>query len=220
MPEWTREQRAAIDARNHTILVSAAAGSGKTAVLIERIVTLLREGARLDRMMICTFTRAAAAEMRERLNKRLTDEAATQPELMGRALDELEGAEISTIHSFCQRMLREEFQAAGIDPLASICEEQKRVAMFREAYTAAFNELLEEQHPESRHVNARGQAMELGAYDATQGGGYPGLCFHHKAVQEEGRRYLTQLIKEISRHPSLLAYDCWNGVQNSSLSSF
>ncbi|MBR4081174.1 MAG: UvrD-helicase domain-containing protein [Clostridia bacterium] len=148
MPEWTREQRAAIDARNHTILVSAAAGSGKTAVLIERIVTLLREGARLDRMMICTFTRAAAAEMRERLNKRLTDEAATQPELMGRALDELEGAEISTIHSFCQRMLREEFQAAGIDPLASICEEQKRVAMFREAYTAAFNELLEEQHPD------------------------------------------------------------------------
>lgn len=69
---------------------------------------------------------------------------------------------------------------------------------------------LEEQHPESRYVNARGHAMELGAYDATQGGGYPGLCFHHKIVQEEGRRYLTQLIKEISWHPSLLAYDCWN----------
>lgn len=147
MPKWTLQQEAAINARNHTILVSAAAGSGKTAVLVERIVSLLREGARLDRMMICTFTRAAAAEMRDRLNKRLTMEAATQPELMGRALDDLESAEISTIHSFCQRMLREEFQAAGIDPLATICEEQKRVVMFHEAYVTAMNELLAEGHP-------------------------------------------------------------------------
>lgn len=69
---------------------------------------------------------------------------------------------------------------------------------------------LETAHPETRYVNARGQAMELGPYDSTQGGGYPGLCFHHKVVQDEGRRYLTQLIKEISVHPSVLAYDCWN----------
>ena len=69
---------------------------------------------------------------------------------------------------------------------------------------------LEMLHPEARYVNARGQAMEQGPYDSTQGGGYPGLCFHHKVVQEEGCRYLTQLIKEISVHPSLLAYDCWN----------
>jgi len=69
---------------------------------------------------------------------------------------------------------------------------------------------LEEQHPESRYVSATGHVIELGAYDATQAGGYPGLCFHHKVVQDEARRYLTQLIKEISGHPSLLAYDCWN----------
>lgn len=69
---------------------------------------------------------------------------------------------------------------------------------------------LEQQHPESRYVSATGHAIELGAYDATQGGGYPGLCFHHKIVQDEARRYLTQLIQEISWHPSLLAYDCWN----------
>jgi len=71
MPQWTREQLHAIQARNHTILVSAAAGSGKTAVLVERIVTLLREGYRMDRMLIVTFTRAAAAEMRQRLQTRL-----------------------------------------------------------------------------------------------------------------------------------------------------
>ncbi len=69
---------------------------------------------------------------------------------------------------------------------------------------------LEEEHPDTRYVNARGQAMELGAYDATQGGGYPGLCFHSKVVQDAGRKYLTQLINEIKHHPSLLAYDCWN----------
>lgn len=144
MPMWTQEQLAAIEARNHTILVSAAAGSGKTAVLVERIVTLLREGVPMDRMMIVTFTRAAAAEMRQRLNQRILQEAHRQPQLMGRALDDLESAEISTIHSFCQHLLREEFQAAGIDPLATICEEQKRVALFHEAYVQAMNELLEE----------------------------------------------------------------------------
>ena len=71
MPQWTKEQQMAIDGRNHTMLVSAAAGSGKTAVLVERIICLLREGCRLNRMMIVTFTRAAAAEMRERIKKRI-----------------------------------------------------------------------------------------------------------------------------------------------------
>lgn len=148
MPMWTQEQLAAIEARNHTILVSAAAGSGKTAVLVERIITLLREGVPMDRMMIVTFTRAAAAEMRQRLNLRIRQEAFRQPQWMGRALDDLESAEISTIHSFCQHLLREEFQAAGIDPLSTICEEQKRAALFHEAYVQAMNELLTEAHPE------------------------------------------------------------------------
>ena len=62
MTKWTEQQRAAIEARNPTLLISAAAGSGKTAVLIERIMDLLREGLSLDRMLIVTFTRAAAAE--------------------------------------------------------------------------------------------------------------------------------------------------------------
>ena len=93
MAQWTREQKQAIDARNHTILVSAAAGSGKTTVLIERIVTLLREGYRMDRMLIVTFTRAAAAEMRQRLQKRLLSEAQLDPVVMGPALDQLEQME-------------------------------------------------------------------------------------------------------------------------------
>lgn len=147
MPQWTEQQAEAIRARNHTILVSAAAGSGKTAVLVERIVTLLKEGARLEKMMIVTFTRAAAAEMRQRLNDRLQQELPGEPKIMSQALADLENTEISTIHSFCQHLLREEFQAAGIDPLSTICEEQRRQTLFHEAWQEAMNSLLEEHDP-------------------------------------------------------------------------
>ena len=71
---WTQAQQDAIDARNDTLLVSAAAGSGKTAVLVERVYRLLQAGGRIDRMLIVTFTRAAAGEMRERIEKRLSQE--------------------------------------------------------------------------------------------------------------------------------------------------
>ena len=159
MPNWTTEQRAAIEAENHTILVSAAAGSGKTAVLIERIVTLLKKGYRLDRMLIVTFTKAAASEMRERLNRRLIKESRVYPDLMGQALDDLESCEISTIHAFCTRVLRSEFQAVGIDPMFRICEENDRKALFEAGFCDAMNELLEDDaHPEVRaFVSAFGQ---------------------------------------------------------------
>ena len=159
MPSWTNEQRAAIEADNHTILVSAAAGSGKTAVLVERIVTLLKQGYRLDRMLIVTFTKAAASEMRERLNRRLLKESRANPEVMGQALDDLESCEISTIHAFCTRVLRSEFQAVGIDPMFRICEENDRQVLFTSAFIDAMNELLEdEEHPQVRSlVTAFGQ---------------------------------------------------------------
>ena len=80
MREWTKEQRMAIEARNHTILVSAAAGSGKTAVLVERIVQLIRGGFHLDRMLIVTFTKAAAAEMRERIGNAIEQILEAHPE--------------------------------------------------------------------------------------------------------------------------------------------
>lgn len=145
MPVWTTQQLQAIDASNNTILVSAAAGSGKTAVLVERIVQLIRGGFHLDRMLIVTFTKAAAAEMRQRLNKRLIKEAAADPETFGCALDELESTEISTIHAFCQKVLRNNFQAVGIDPMVRPCEDQMKKVLFDAAWLDAFNVLLEKQ---------------------------------------------------------------------------
>lgn len=161
MPEWTREQKAAIDARNQTILVSAAAGSGKTAVLVERIVHLIRDDYELDRMLIVTFTRAAASEMRQRLSVRLNREAKSDPVRFGRALDALEHTDISTIHAFCQRVLRQEFQAVGIDPMARVCEEQQRQSLFEQAYRDAMNELLEEGDSDLLSVTSRFGQQEL-----------------------------------------------------------
>lgn len=154
----TEAQREAVYARNHSILVSAAAGSGKTAVLVERIVTLIREGASLSEMMICTFTRAAAGEMRQRLAKRLKEEAEQDPVMMGQALDELESAEVSTIHAFCQKLLRDEFQTAGIDPMSALLSEQRIKLMFDEAQRLAINDLLDKDHEDFAYLcEAAGQ---------------------------------------------------------------
>ncbi len=110
---WTKEQQAAIDARNDAVLVSAAAGSGKTAVLVERVLSLLKEGASIDRMLIVTFTRAAAAEMRERIEKALSEQEDAH---LRRQAARMNRANISTLHAFCQKFLREHFSAAGVDP--------------------------------------------------------------------------------------------------------
>ncbi|MBR6570074.1 MAG: helicase-exonuclease AddAB subunit AddA [Clostridia bacterium] len=148
MPNWTPQQQQAIDARNHTILVSAAAGSGKTAVLIERIVQLIGEGYRVNRMLIVTFTKAAAGEMRQRLNSKLNQLAMEDPSRYAQALDDLEATEISTIHSFCQKVLKNHFQAIGIDPMMRVCDEQQRKALFDEAWLDAVNSMLDEgDHP-------------------------------------------------------------------------
>ncbi len=142
MPNWTPQQKNAIEARNHTILVSAAAGSGKTAVLVERIVRLVNEGVELNRMLIITFTKAAAAEMRQRLAKRLSMENSS--EIITRAIEQLETAQISTIHAFCQRVIKNHFEQIGIDPLVRVCDDQQRTSMFEAAFQTAIDELLDE----------------------------------------------------------------------------
>lgn len=143
MTKWTPQQKQAIEARNRTILVSAAAGSGKTAVLIERIIQLIREGYHVNRMLIVTFTKAAAGEMKMRLNRDLLREAQSDPAVFSQALDDLESTEISTIHAFCQKVIRNHFQTIGIDPMVRPCEEQLRHSLFHEAWLEAFNQLLE-----------------------------------------------------------------------------
>ena len=130
--QWTAGQEAAINARNDSVLVSAAAGSGKTAVLVERVLSLLREGGRIDRMLIVTFTRAAAGEMRERIGKRLEQEGQENAHLRRQAM-RLNRACICTLHVFCARVLKEHFEAAEIDPMCRIADEDKLAALKKRA---------------------------------------------------------------------------------------
>ena len=129
----TDAQKSVITAQNAELLVSAAAGSGKTAVLIERIYTLVAEkNYQIDRMLIVTFTNAAASEMRNRLETRFYKEA-DQSDVMRRQANLVENAQISTLHSFCQKLVRKYFEIAGIDPLAALCSQTLRNQLLEQA---------------------------------------------------------------------------------------
>lgn len=130
--EWSKAQKEAIRARNRNILVSAAAGSGKTSVMIERVIELLRAGGRLDRMLIITFTRAAASEMRERLTSALSRLARDDAHLR-EEYDGIGRAQISTLHSFCSRLLSRHFEPIGADPLTKTGDETVTAALFERA---------------------------------------------------------------------------------------
>ena len=149
MPSWTVDQQAAIQADNHTLLISAAAGSGKTAVLVERILRLVRRnGAHLNRMLIVTFTRAAAGEMRDRLKRRLSEALLNadreETALLRQALDELASTDIATIDAFCRKAVREQFQLVNVDPRVGVIDEQEADRLFAQAFRQASETLLQQ----------------------------------------------------------------------------
>lgn len=119
--QFTPEQQSVIDARKKNILVSAAAGSGKTAVLVERILGLIldpEDPVDIDRLLIVTFTNAAATEMRERIGKAIEERLEVHPEDMHlqRQATLLHRALITTIDSFCLFVIRNNFNEIGLDP--------------------------------------------------------------------------------------------------------
>lgn len=124
---WTEEQQRVIDTRGCNILVSAAAGSGKTAVLVARILDMItgEKPVDIDRLLVVTFTNAAAAEMRERIRDALEQRAEEEPENehLQRQLVLVHNAKITTIHSFCLHVLRSHFQTIGIDPAFRVADE-------------------------------------------------------------------------------------------------
>lgn len=122
---WTEEQRMAIDQRNSSILVSAAAGSGKTAVLVERILKQVLDEENLcdiDEFLVVTFTNAAAAQMRDKISARLEQALHQRPEsehLMKQLLL-VNRADITTIDSFCLRLVKEHFSLLNLDSAFNI----------------------------------------------------------------------------------------------------
>lgn len=147
--DWTREQKKVIETRNKNLLVSAAAGSGKTAVLVERIinrVTDKEDGIDIDRLLVVTFTNAAAAEMKERIRKAIDDRLMKDSEdgNLQRQAALVHNAQITTIHSFCLSVIRENFQSLPIDPAFRIAEEAELTLLKSDV----LEELLEEYYEE------------------------------------------------------------------------
>ena len=119
--QWTKEQQEVIRLRNRNILVSAAAGSGKTAVLVERILSKITDKAHpvdIDRLLIMTFTRAAAGEMKERISAAIEKALYEDPdnEHLQRQTTLLHTAQITTIDGFCAYIIRNYFHLIGLDP--------------------------------------------------------------------------------------------------------
>lgn len=147
--EFLPEQKKAIELRNRNILVSASAGSGKTAVLTERIITILLDDENpvdIDRIVIVTFTRAAAAEMRKRiadkLSDRLKEAEGTLAAHIRKQIALLPHAQITTIDSFCLHIIRNYFYKISLDPSCTIADENDNKLMMSEVC----DEILEERY--------------------------------------------------------------------------
>ena len=146
---FTPEQQKVIELRDRNILVSAAAGSGKTAVLVERIVRMITDEEHpvdIDRLLVVTFTNAAAAEMRERISlaisKRLEEDSGNIHLQKQSAL--LHNAQITTIDSFCLFIIRNNFNDIGLDPGFRVADEGELKLLKQDVMA----ELLEEQYQE------------------------------------------------------------------------
>jgi ATP-dependent helicase/nuclease subunit A len=147
--KWTEEQKKVIDLRNRNILVSAAAGSGKTAVLVERIISMISEGEHpvdIDRLLIVTFTNKAAAEMRERIGKAIDKKIQEMPESahLQKQMTLIHSAQITTIHSFCLNVIRNHFNTIDLDPSFRIADEAELTLLKSDV----LEELLEDYYEE------------------------------------------------------------------------
>ena len=148
---WTDEQKQVIHLRNRSLLVSAAAGSGKTAVLVERIiqkVTSKTHPMDIDQLLVVTFTKAAASEMRERVMAAIDEKLLEDPENTHLQKQKmlLPTAMITTIDSFCMSVLREHFDAIDLDPSFRVGDPQEMTLLKQDVA----EQLLEDCYIEGR----------------------------------------------------------------------
>ena len=147
---WTTEQWEAITEKDCNLLVAAAAGAGKTAVLVERIIQKITDKDNpkdIDRLLIVTFTNAAATEMRERIAEAISEKLEKNPESrkIQRQLTLLNKASITTLHSFCLEVIRSNFHCIDIDPGFRITDQTEATLMKLEVLKELFEELYEDE---------------------------------------------------------------------------
>lgn len=148
--KWTDEQIMAIKTRKKNLLVAAAAGSGKTAVLVERIINMITDKDNpvdIDKLLVVTFTSAAASEMRERIGEAISKELEKNPDssVLANQLTLLGGADITTMHSFCLEVIKNNFHEIELDPGFRIGDQTECEILKNEV----MDDLLEEKYKEA-----------------------------------------------------------------------
>lgn len=150
--KWTERQQKAITEKEKTLLVAAAAGSGKTAVLVERIKNLIiQDRVPVESLLVVTFTNAAAAEMKEKITRSLIQELEGEgggdPAFLRQQLNQLYKANISTFHSFALEVIRRYFYVLPIEPGFRICDEGESILLKTESMDELFEEKFLEEDP-------------------------------------------------------------------------
>ncbi len=147
MPNWTQEQNQVIESRDQSLLVSAAAGSGKTAVLVQRILDKImdpKDPVDIDQMLVVTFTNAAAASLREKIRSKLEEEAlsadAVRAKRAMRQISLLAGDHIETIDRFCREVVLDHADGLGIDPAFRIADTGERNLLLSEVAALVIEE--------------------------------------------------------------------------------
>ncbi len=146
--KWTEQQRQAIETRGCDLLVSAAAGSGKTAVLVERIITrIIEEEQEIDRLLVVTFTKAAASEMSQRIGAAIARRLETDPNNLHlqNQMAFLPRADIKTIHAFCLQVIREYYHILEIDPAVRTADPAEIKLLQKEVLDELFEQLYAEE---------------------------------------------------------------------------
>jgi len=166
---WTEAQRQAITTLGRGLLVSAAAGSGKTSVLAQRCVHLVCDAAdRCDvgQLLVVTFTEAAAAEMKSRIASALRERCAREhdPHVL-RQLAMIDHAHVSTVHGFCNHLLRQHFQQLGLDPLFRVIDADEALLLRHEAVRQLFLDCYEQDPAFQEFVDAYGEGRDQALMD-------------------------------------------------------
>ncbi len=237
MNRWTTDQLRAIQSEGN-LIVSAAAGAGKTAVLTERIVSRIRAGAPVESLLVLTFTRAAAAEMKGRIADRLNqlaDEAETTEEMryLRRQARNVDSAFISTIHAFCSRVLRRHYHAVGLPARAKTTDEMESAALIETVRDELLTLLASENDADYTALLAS-FGSEQAAWDAilstyrfTRAQPEPEAWLNHAAARYGDEAALSRilgdavafckdelamLLETIVRERDLLSPDCANAI--------
>ena len=218
---FTKEQQQVIDLRNRNILVSAAAGSGKTAVLVERIITRLTKDDKplnVDELLIVTFTEAAASEMKERIHSAIEKALEKEPDNLHlqRQATLIHQAQITTIHKFCLSVIRDYFHTIDLDPGFRVGEEGELKLLKRDVVEAVLEAAYEESDNDFIHFvesyatgkdDRKLEELILQLYEFSRS--YPNpkkwldSCaeqYHVESVKElENRPFVIQMVQEVKQ---------------------